>query len=234
MINLQKNDEFEVEIIDYGADGEGIAKKDGFTIFVKGALKGEKAIIHITKVLTNFAYANIKEILEKSPFRVETDCKTFPRCGGCTLRHINYEETLRIKQEKVQNLFDKTFKNESKIQYIDSKIKDLKNENEIKKLKSENSTSNEKNNVSNNENSENKRVIVNPTIGMESPFYYRNKAIYPVSLDKKVGIYASRSHNVVPIEECKIQTLKSQQIAKYIVENWNGTIYDERTQKRST
>lgn len=186
-VNIKKNDEFETDIIDYGTDGEGIAKIDGYTIFVKGALKGEKCKIHITKVLQTHAFANVTQIIKKSPNRKESDCATFPRCGGCTLRHINYEETLKIKQEKVQNLFDKSFKKGS--------------------------------------------IKVEQTVGMEKPFYYRNKAIYPISQDKKVGIYASRSHNVVPIKECKIQTIQSQEIAKYIIENWKDTIYDEKTGK---
>ena len=50
-MNINKNDEFIVDIIDYGADGEGIAKIDGYTIFVIGAMKNEKCKIHITKVL---------------------------------------------------------------------------------------------------------------------------------------------------------------------------------------
>ena len=186
-VNIKKNDEFETDIIDYGADGEGIAKIDGYTIFVKGALKGEKCKIHITKVLQTHAFANVTQIIKKSPNRKESDCATFPRCGGCTLRHINYEETLKIKQEKVQNLFDKSFKKGS--------------------------------------------IKVEQTVGMEKPFYYRNKAIYPISKDKKVGIYASRSHNVIPIKKCKIQTLQSQEISKYIIENWEDTIYDEKTGK---
>lgn len=186
-VSIKKNDEFEADIIDYGTDGEGVAKIDGYTIFVKGALKGEKCKIHITKVLQTHAFANVTQILKKSPNRKESDCATFPRCGGCTLRHINYEETLKIKQEKVQNLFDKSFKKGT--------------------------------------------IKVEQTVGMEKPFYYRNKAIYPISQDKKVGIYASRSHNVVPINECKIQTIQSQEIAKYIIENWKDTIYDEKTGK---
>ena len=186
-VNIKKNDEFETDIIDYGSDGEGVAKIDGYTIFVKGALKGEKCKIHITKVLQTHAFANVTQIIKKSPNRKESDCATFPRCGGCTLRHINYEETLKIKQEKVQNLFDKSFKKGS--------------------------------------------IKVEQTVGMEKPFYYRNKAIYPISKDKKVGIYASRSHNVIPIKKCKIQTLQSQEISKYIIENWEDTIYDEKTGK---
>ena len=185
-IPVNKNDEFIVEIIDYGADGEGIAKVKDFTIFVIGALKNEKCKIHITKVTSSYAFAKVVEIIEKSPYRVEKDCESFPRCGGCNLRHVKYEETLEIKRQKVQNLVNKTLKN---------------------------------------------KILVNNTVGMVNPVYYRNKAIYPISENKKVGIFAGRSHDIIPFKECKIQTLESQKISKYIVENWKDTIYNEKTGK---
>lgn len=184
--NIRKNDEYVVDIIDYGADGEGIAKINGYTIFVIGALKGEKCRIHITKVLASHGFAKVVEIIEKSNERIKPDCDTFKRCGGCLLRHISYEETLKIKQEKVQNLVNKMLKT---------------------------------------------KVKVVPTIGMENPICYRNKAIYPISNQKEVGIFAKRSHDIIPIKECMIQTKVSQEIAKFIVENWKDTIYDEKTGK---
>ena len=189
MEDIRKNDELIVDIIDYGANGEGIAKIDGYTIFVMGALKGEKCKIHILKVLKTHAFAKIIEIIINSDKRVEPDCSTSSRCGGCDLRHIEYNETLKIKQEKVQNLVNKMLKN---------------------------------------------KIKVNETIGMDNPIFYRNKAIFPVTSDKEVGIYAKRSHNVIPINECKIQTKISQNISKYILENWTDSIYDEITRKRST
>lgn len=186
MENVKKNDELIVDIIDYGANGEGIAKINGYTIFVMGALKGEKCKIHILKVLKTHAFAKVIQIIEKSSKRVEPDCRTFNKCGGCDLRHIAYSETLKIKQEKVQNLVNKMLKN---------------------------------------------KVKVNETVGMENPTFYRNKAIYPVTQDKKVGIFAKRSHNIIPINECKIQTKISQEISKYILDNWEDSIYDEETGK---
>ena len=186
MENVKKNDELIVDIIDYGANGEGIAKINGYTIFVLGALKGEKCKIHILKVLKTHAFAKVIQIIEKSDKRVEPDCSTFNKCGGCDLRHIAYGETLKIKQEKVQNLVNKMLKN---------------------------------------------KVKVNETVGMENPTFYRNKAIYPVTQDKKVGIFAKRSHNIIPINECKIQTKISQEISKYILDNWKDSIYDEETGK---
>lgn len=186
MENVKKNDELIVDVIDYGANGEGIAKINGYTIFVLGALKGEKCKIHILKVLKTHAFAKVIQIIEKSSKRVEPDCSTFNKCGGCDLRHITYSETLKIKQEKVQNLVNKMLKN---------------------------------------------KVKVNETVGMENPTFYRNKAIYPVTQDKKVGIFAKRSHNIIPINECKIQTKISQEISKYILDNWEDSIYDEETGK---
>ena len=186
MENVKKNDELIVDVIDYGANGEGIAKINGYTIFVMGALKGEKCKIHILKVLKTHAFAKVIQIIEKSSKRVEPDCSTFNKCGGCDLRHITYSETLKIKQEKVQNLVNKMLKN---------------------------------------------KVKVNETVGMENPTFYRNKAIYPVTQDKKVGIFAKRSHNIIPINECKIQTKISQEISKYILDNWKDSIYEEETGK---
>ena len=110
-IPIKKNDELDVEIIDYGVDGEGIAKINGYTIFVMGALKNEKVKVHITKVQKDYAFAKIIKILTPSDKRKESNCETYKRCGGCNLRHIDYEETLKIKQEKVQNLVNKMLTN---------------------------------------------------------------------------------------------------------------------------
>jgi len=74
-------------------------------------MKGEKCEILILKVLKTHAFAKIVNIIEKSKYRVEPDCKTYKTCGGCSLRHIDYRETLVIKREKVQNLVNKSLKN---------------------------------------------------------------------------------------------------------------------------
>jgi 23S rRNA (uracil1939-C5)-methyltransferase len=112
---IKKNEEYIVDIIDNGIEGEGIAKIDNFTIFIKGAIKGEKVKIIIVKVLSSYAYGKILEIIEKSDKRVQEDCSTYKRCGGCNLRHIDYDETLEIKQNMVQNLVDKSLKTKVKV-----------------------------------------------------------------------------------------------------------------------
>ena len=103
-IPVEKNKEYIVEILDNGCQGEGIAKIEGYTIFVEGAIKGEKIKIKILKILKTHAFGKIIEIIKESEKRKEPDCDTYKRCGGCNLRHIEYEETLKIKKEIVQNL----------------------------------------------------------------------------------------------------------------------------------
>ena len=69
--NIKKNEKYVVEILDNGFEGEGITKINGFTVFVQGALKGEKVEILILKVLTSYAFAKITNIIKKSEHRVK-------------------------------------------------------------------------------------------------------------------------------------------------------------------
>ena len=112
---LQKNQEYVVDIIDNGYEGEGIAKIDNFTIFIPGAIKGEKVRILIVKVLSSHAFGKILEIIKNAEERQDSDCITYKRCGGCNLRHVKYEETLKIKQNAVQSLVNKTLKNKIQV-----------------------------------------------------------------------------------------------------------------------
>lgn len=80
------------------------------------------------------------------------------------------------------------------------------------------------------------KIIVKETIGMEHPFFYRNKAQYPVGYNKNgeivTGVYAERTHEIVPIESCAIQMPISQEISNFIVQFMKEnkiSAYDEKT-----
>lgn len=191
-IPIKKNNKYIVEIIDQGYEGEGIAKIDGFTVFVEGSIKGEKCEILIVKVTKSYAYGKLEKIIEKSKYRVEPDCLTYRRCGGCNLRHIEYEETLNLKRSKVQNLVNKVLEN---------------------------------------------KLEVKQTLGMGNPYYYRNKAQYPVGIDKAgeptVGVFARRTHEIIQMKECFIQNPVSEKIAFAIykfIKLKNIPVYDEKNQ----
>ena len=176
-VPVEKNKEYVVDIIDNGFEGEGIAKIDNFTIFIPSALKGEKIKILIVKVLSSHAFGKIIDIIKKSPYRVEPDCVTYKRCGGCNLRHVDYEETLNMKQNAVQSLVNKTLKN---------------------------------------------KIEVKPTVAMGNPYHYRNKLQFPIGVSKEaepvIGVFANRTHEIVPIEGCALQDRKAIQISKYVID----------------
>ena len=175
-IPIKKNETYIVDIIDQGYEGEGIAKIDGYTIFIPGVIKEEKCKILILKTTKSHAFGKVLEIINPSKDRVETKCITYQKCGGCSLRHMNYEATLKLKREIVQNLVDKTLEN---------------------------------------------KIEVRQTIGMKEPYNYRNKAQYPIGYDKQgnitTGVFANRTHDIIPMQGCKIQHPISEYIAKLVV-----------------
>ena len=102
-MELAKNQEHIVAIEGYGEGGMGVARIDGRVVFVHGALRGETCRVLILKTLKSVAFAKVLEVIEPSGARVESDCPYFPRCGGCTYRHMSYEEELCLKKQRVQD-----------------------------------------------------------------------------------------------------------------------------------
>ena len=97
MLKPKKNDIFRVEIGQVADNAMGVARIDGYVVFVKGALANEECLIRILKAGSSFGYGKIERILTPSPERIVSDCPYFPVCGGCDLRHMTYEEELRTK-----------------------------------------------------------------------------------------------------------------------------------------
>lgn len=102
--------------------GNGIGNINGKIIFVKGALPGETVDVTITKDKKSFMEGNINTIIYKSSKRVEPFCKYFGVCGGCSLCHLNYENTLEYKKERVKNILSK---------FDIPKINVIRNENDL-------------------------------------------------------------------------------------------------------
>ena len=80
-------------------------------------------------------------------------------------------------------------------------------------------------------------IKVKPTWGMGNPYHYRNKLQFPVGVDKDgkpvIGVFANRTHEIIPIENCLIQNKKSVQIAKYVldcIKKYNISVYNEKNQ----
>ena len=91
-----------IEITDISTQGEGIGKAGGLAVFAAGALPGDRVLAEITEDKGRFATAQVLELLERSPDRVEADCPNAGNCGGCALRCLKYEAQLRWKENFVR------------------------------------------------------------------------------------------------------------------------------------
>ena len=104
---LEKNGVYETTIIDYTAEGQGVAKVDGCAVFIPNAIAGEVCRVRIEKVGKTWAAGKIVEILEKSPHRVQRECPISSSCGGCDFWHMDYEEETRLKSDRVRQCLNR-------------------------------------------------------------------------------------------------------------------------------
>ena len=104
---VEKNKEYILDIISIGYEGEGIAKIEGYPIFIEGAILGEKVKVLIVKVKKNYAYGKLIEVIEPSSERIEPKCSIYKRCGGCTVQHMSYKKQLDYKFERVKDCITK-------------------------------------------------------------------------------------------------------------------------------
>ena len=213
-----KNDEFELEITDLGSTGEGIGKIDGYTLFVKDALIGDKVRVKVMKTKKNYGYARMLEIIEPSEYRVESECPVARQCGGCQLQHCSYEKQLSWKEEKVANCLRRIG---GVPVYTEEKYRKYKN-------------AEEQQNAENTAESKTP-IIMEPILRMDKPVHYRNKAQFPVGYDKDgnpvAGFYAGRTHSIIPQTDCLIQHECNKQIVETVLEfmkKYNVTAYDEK------
>lgn len=98
---LDVNQIIDIKIVGMNHEGQGVGRVDNFTVFIDGAIEGEKVRIKIIQVKKNYANAQILEILEKSVDRLEPICPIYQKCGGCNLQHVNYVRTIEFKKNIV-------------------------------------------------------------------------------------------------------------------------------------
>ncbi len=187
---IQKNQEYVMDITDIGTDGAGIGRIDGYALFVKDTVPGDRIRVRAIKIKKSFGYGRLMEILKPSPDRVLPKCPAARQCGGCQLQHLSYEKQLEFKQRKVKNCLERI-----------GGCKD---------------------------------VVMEPILGMEEPYYYRNKAQFPVGKNKAgklaIGFYAGRTHTIIDTEACCIQTRVNEIIRNLIrkfLETYQISVYDE-------
>lgn len=100
-MSVEKDQIYQVEIIDLGESGEGIGKYEGMTVFVDGGIVGDVVKVKINTVKKNYAMGKVVKMLKPSTFRVEPPCPYFKKCGGCQIMNMDYTKGQLVYKEKV-------------------------------------------------------------------------------------------------------------------------------------
>ncbi|MFO7750031.1 MAG: 23S rRNA (uracil(1939)-C(5))-methyltransferase RlmD [Desulfobacteraceae bacterium] len=100
-MSIKKRKTYELEIIDLAFGGRGLAKPDGFPVFVDRALPGDRAVVKIVKKKKRFAEGRVVTLLEPSSMREEAPCGYVGYCGGCKWQQLPYETQLVYKKRHV-------------------------------------------------------------------------------------------------------------------------------------
>src|SRR5437899_7065386 len=98
---VAKGEELELSIDSLAYGGNGVARLNGFVVFVRRGLPGDRVRARVTKVKRSFAEATAVDVLERSPLRVEAPCAHYPACGGCRFQDLAYEAQAAAKADQV-------------------------------------------------------------------------------------------------------------------------------------
>ncbi|MGA9290800.1 MAG: 23S rRNA (uracil(1939)-C(5))-methyltransferase RlmD [Anaerobacillus sp.] len=109
-VPVKKNDVVEVEFRDLSHDGAGVAKIDGYTLFVPYGIPGETANVKVIKTKKGYGFAKLLDVKVESEDRNTPPCPIFYQCGGCQTQHITYDSQLRFKHKQVQDVMERIAK----------------------------------------------------------------------------------------------------------------------------
>lgn len=107
MAKPRRGDTFELTIDDLAYGGEGVGRADGYVLFVRGGLPGDRLRVRVSETRGRYGRAVIDAVLTPSPDRVQAPCPYFGRCGGCRLQHLAYPAQLAFKQKQVRDCLER-------------------------------------------------------------------------------------------------------------------------------
>jgi 23S rRNA (uracil1939-C5)-methyltransferase len=107
MARPQRGQSLSVTIDDLAFGGEGVGRADGYVVFVRGGVPGDRLRVRVDQARSRFGRGTIEAIETPSPHRVEAPCPYFGRCGGCRLQHVDYRAQLAFKSKQVADALER-------------------------------------------------------------------------------------------------------------------------------
>ncbi|WP_320957456.1 23S rRNA (uracil(1939)-C(5))-methyltransferase RlmD, partial [Enterocloster asparagiformis] len=215
---MKKNDEFVVAIEDMSEDGAGIGRVDGYIWFIKDTVIGDVVRAGVMKMKKTYGFARLIEVVEPSKDRVGPRCPVARQCGGCQLQMMDYEAQLRFKERKIYN-----------------NLKRIGGMENLRLPWEECGSEDEGAGTGERAGADGRKIVrMEPIMGMEEPWRYRNKAQFPfgVSKDGRVitGFYAGRTHSIIENEDCLLGVEDNREILRIVrefMEEFGVKPYDE-------
>jgi 23S rRNA (uracil1939-C5)-methyltransferase len=208
---------------------------DGFTLFIPGALPGERVRVKALKLKKQYGYAKLLEVLSASQERVAPPCPIYSQCGGCQLQHLGYDAQLRYKRKLVADALTRIGKLRVRAGEGGEGVgagggagvgagvgeragvgADEGGDRTIHAAHTRVARAHSGDSVQDARFgaaslAEEEGVAVRATLGMAAPWRYRNKAQIPfaAAADREGGLvggfYAYGSHRIIDLDECLIQ-----------------------------
>lgn len=102
-MSIKKRKTYELDIIDLAFGGKGLAKPDGFPVFIDGCLPGDRVFVKISKKKKSWAEGKLIHVVNPSALRQKALCKYAGFCGGCKWQQLPYQKQLEYKQKHVED-----------------------------------------------------------------------------------------------------------------------------------
>ncbi len=219
MMEWKKNDRIQVRIEDVSDEGLGIGRTEGYAWFIKDTVIGDLAEAGVMKMKKTYGFARLIQVLEPSPWRIEPKCPVARACGGCQLQAMDYQEQLRFKERKIYHNLRRI--GGLKQLALPGKGGDI----DAWDVDDEDIDA---------EGKDAGVVEMEPIIGMENPWRYRNKAQFPFGKDKDgrivCGFYAGRTHAIIETDDCLLGVEENREILNTIrtyMEDFRISPYEE-------
>lgn len=251
---VAKNDELLLDIIGLTHEGEGVGRVEGYTLFVQGALPGERVRAKVLKTKKQYGYAKMLELVQASVSRIAPPCPIYDQCGGCQLQHMDYSAQLAWKRQLVVDNLERIGKlrvaqglaeslhselqpeaasADSHARSADLQAQSADLQDRSVDLHIQPATLESR--LADRESKLGEGIVVRPTLGMDEPWRYRNKAQVPIGVAEGGlvgGFYARGSHRIIDMETCLIQHEHNDdvvRIVKTIGRELGISVYNEET-----
>lgn len=211
-----------IDIVGMTHEGQGVGRVEGYTLFVSGAVPGDRVQAEVQSIGKSFGRARMTALVAASQDRIAAPCAIYEACGGCQLQHWGYAAQLRWKREHVAGVLARIGK--LPVAPLEEAAGEASGQADGAAAGAGGSGATDAGQSGVRESAPDvgrAPVVVRPVIGMDEPWRYRNKAQVPMAAGIGGhgligGFFEQGSHQVVDMEACLIQQEQNEETVRAV------------------